>query len=315
MVELRRLRALRELADRGTIAAAAEALHLTPSAVSQQLSALEAEVGQPLLIPNGRTVRLTPAAEAVLRHADALFSELERMDATLAALAGGESGQVRIGSFATGIRGLIVPAISLLRVQSPGIELIVHDVESPEVFRLLARSELDLAISMQSDSAPGREDERFTRVELMADVLDVAVPHDHRLARWSEVPLAALAREPFVAPPLGWSCDDVIRAGCATAGFAPAVAHRSSDWTAVMALVGAGLGVACVPRLAQDEPPAEVTIRPMAGEPLCRHLFVACRRGGEQHPALAAVIEALLAVARSAEGSSDPGLLAGASAL
>src|SRR5579859_529970 len=141
MVELRRLRALRELADRGTIAAAAEALHLTPSAVSQQLSALEAEVGQPLLIPNGRTVRLTPAAEAVLRHADALFSELERMDATLAALAGGEQGRVRIGSFATGIRGLIVPALRILRERCPGIALVVHDVESPEVFRLLARDE------------------------------------------------------------------------------------------------------------------------------------------------------------------------------
>ena len=87
MIELRRLRALRELADRGTIAAAADALHLTPSAVSQQLAALEQEVGQALLAPNGRTVRLTPAAQAILSHADAVFSELERMDATLAELA------------------------------------------------------------------------------------------------------------------------------------------------------------------------------------------------------------------------------------
>lgn len=315
MVELRRLRALRELADRGTIAAAADALHLTPSAVSQQLSALEAEVGQPLLVPNGRTVRLTPAAEAVLRHADALFSEIERMEATLAALAGGERARVRIGSFATAIRGLIVPALRILRDRCPGIELVVHDVESPEVFRLLARGELELAISMESDSAPRRDDERFTRVELMADLLDVALPRDHRLAGRREVPLAALAREPFVAPPLGWSCDDVIRAGCAAAGFTPAVAHRSSEWTAVMALVGAGLGVACVPRLAQDEPPDQVAIRPMAGEPLCRHLFVASRRGAEQHPALAAVMEALRAVARSVPERSDPELLVGAPAL
>ncbi|MFZ0972847.1 MAG: LysR family transcriptional regulator, partial [Solirubrobacteraceae bacterium] len=107
MIDLRRLRALRELANRGTIAAAADALYLTPSAVSQQLASLEQQVGQPLLIPNGRTVRLTPAAEAVLGHADAVFSELERMDATLAALAGGERGRVRIGSFATGIVGLV----------------------------------------------------------------------------------------------------------------------------------------------------------------------------------------------------------------
>ena len=297
MIDLRRLRALRELADRGTIAAAAEALYLTPSAVSQQLAALEQQVGQPLLIPNGRTVRLTPAAEALLGHADAVFSELERMDATLAALAAGERGRVRIGSFATGIVGLVVPAVGLLRERAPRVELAVQDLESPEVFHLLARGDLDLAISMESDSAPRHDDERFTRTPLMRDLLDVALPRDHPLARGSAVPLAALAADPFVAPPRGWSCEDVIRVGCAAAGFSPAVAHRSADWTAVMALVGAGLGVACVPRLAQDEPPPGVAIRAISGEPPCRHLFIACRRGAEEHPALLAVIEALRVIA------------------
>jgi DNA-binding transcriptional LysR family regulator len=308
MIELRRLRALRELANRGTIAAAADALYLTPSAVSQQLAALELQVGQPLLIPSGRTVRLTPAAEAVLGHADAVFSELERMDATLAALAGGELGRVRIGAFATAIVGLVVPSVGLLRERAPGVELAVQDLESPEVFHLLARGDLDLAISMESDSAPRHDDERFTRTPLMRDLLDVALPHDHPLARGAAVPLAALAAEPFVAPPRGWSCEDVIRVGCAAAGFSPAVAHRSADWTAVMALVGAGLGVACVPRLAQDEPPPGVAIRAIAGEPPCRHLFIACRRGAEEHPALLAVIEALRVVAvRVTAGAEDPG--------
>jgi DNA-binding transcriptional LysR family regulator len=297
MIELRRLRALRELANRGTIAAAADALYLTPSAVSQQLAALEQQVGQPLLLPNGRTVRLTPAAEAVLAHADALFSELERMDATLAALAGGERGRVRIGAFSTAIRGLIVPAVGLLRDRAPAVELVVQDVESPEVFDLLARGELDLAISMESESAPRHDDERFARTPLMRDLLDVALPQDHRLAGEADVPLAALATEPFVAPPRGWSCEDVIRVGCAAAGFSPVVAHRSADWTAVMALVGAGLGVACVPRLAQDEPPPGVTIRPIAGDPPCRHLFIACRRGAEEHPALHSVVGAVQEVA------------------
>ena len=175
MIDLRRLRALRELANRGTIAAAADALYLTPSAVSQQLAALEQQVGQPLLIPNGRTVRLTPAAEAVLGHADAVFSELERMDATLAALAGGERGRVRIGSFATGIVGLVVPAVGLLRERAPGVELSVQEFESPEVFHLLARGDLDLGISMESDTAPRHDDERFTRMPLMRDLLDVAL--------------------------------------------------------------------------------------------------------------------------------------------
>jgi DNA-binding transcriptional LysR family regulator len=151
---------------------------------------------------------------------------------------------------------------------------------------------------MESDSAPRHEDERFARVELMADVLDAALPAGHPLASAKAIPLAALAGEPFVAPPRGWSCDDVIRVGCAAAGFAPNVAHRSGDWAAVLAMVGAGLGVACVPRLAQNKPPPGVAIRPIAGEAPARHLFAACRRGAEQHPLLRAVMDAIGAVAR-----------------
>src|SRR4051794_39820813 len=123
MVDLRRLRALRVLADRGTIAATADALHLPPSAVSQQLSQPERDVGHPLLEPDGRRVRLTPAARAVLGHADVLFSEVERMDATLAGLAGSATGEVRIGSFSTGIRGLVVPAVGVLRERAPDVRL------------------------------------------------------------------------------------------------------------------------------------------------------------------------------------------------
>jgi DNA-binding transcriptional LysR family regulator len=299
MIELRRLRALRELADRGTISAAADALHLTPSAVSQQLAALEQEVGQALLVPNGRTVRLTPAAQAILTHADAVFSELERMDATLAALTEGERGTIRIGSFATGIRGLIAPTVFTLREHAPLIELHVEESDAPELFHRIGSGELDIGISMESDHAPRHDDQRFVRTELMADPLDVALPDDHPLAAEPSVPLAALAGEPFVAPPRGWSCDDVIRVSCASAGFAPAVVHRAADWTAIMTMVGVGLGVACIPRLALDGPPPGVTLRPISGAAApCRHLFAACRRGSEQHPALRTVLDSLVAVAR-----------------
>jgi DNA-binding transcriptional LysR family regulator len=296
MIDLRRLRTLRELADRGTIAATADALHLTSSAVSQQLAVLEREVGQPLLEPNGRSVRLTAAARAVLDHADALFSEVERMDATLAALAEGGTGTIRVGAFSTAIRGLLAPAVGLLRERHPGLQLAIRDVESPEVFDAIALGELDLGVSMEHARAPGRDDERFARFELMRDVLDVALPIGHPLAA-ADVELSDLAKEPWIAPPEGWSCDDVIRVSCSAAGFAPAVAHRSGDWTAIMALVGAGLGVAVVPRLAQDAPPDGVVIRELRGAPAARHLFVTCRRGAEGHPAIGAVVETLRTVA------------------
>jgi DNA-binding transcriptional LysR family regulator len=299
MVDLRRLRALRELADRGTIAATADALHLTPSAVSQQLTVLEREVGQPLLEPNGRTVRLTPAATAVLVHADALFSEVERMDATLAALAGGSLGEVRVGAFATGIRGLVVPAVGLLRDRVPGLKLTIRDIESPQVFDAIALGELDIGLSMEHAGAPRHDDERFARHELMRDVLDLALPTGHALAD-REVELSDLAAEPWIVPPVGWSCEDVINVACSAAGFRPTVGHRSGDWTAIMAMVAAGLGIAVVPRLAQDAPPPGVVIRPLRGEPAARHLFVACRRGADEHPAVGATIQALREAAQPA---------------
>jgi DNA-binding transcriptional LysR family regulator len=302
MIDLRRLRALRELSERGTIAAAADALHLTPSAVSQQLAALEQEIGQPLLRPNGRTVRLTPAADAVLAHANEVFSELERMDATLASLAGGERGRVRIGSFATGIRAIVAPGIASLRRKEPGIEPAVLEVEAPEAFRLLALDELDIVISMGSDGAPQEGDSRFTRIELMRDALDLAVPAGHPVSDRAEVELSALAGEVFVAPPSGWACDQVFRSACSSAGFQPRVSHRSGDWHAVLALVAVGVGVACIPRLAQADPPPGVTILPIAGDPPARHLFIACRRGAERHPLLQSVIRELRAAAVGADG-------------
>jgi DNA-binding transcriptional LysR family regulator len=147
---------------------------------------------------------------------------------------------------------------------------------------------------MEHSGAPGREDDRFARFELMRDILDVALPEGHPLAA-GDARLTDLAGEQWVAPPEGWSCDDVIRVACSAAGFTPNVAHRSGDWTAIMAMVSAGLGVAVVPRLAQDLPPPGVVIRRLRGEPAARHLFVICRRGAEDHPAIGATIEAIRA--------------------
>ena len=122
MVDLRRLRALRAVADHGTLAAAADSLHLTPSAVSQQLAALERDVQRPLLEPNGRSVRLTPAACVLLDHADALFAQLERLEGDLAA--GDEAlGEIRVVGFPTALAGLLAPAARTLRPAAPGVSL------------------------------------------------------------------------------------------------------------------------------------------------------------------------------------------------
>lgn len=293
MVDVRRLRALRELSDRGTIAAAAEALSLTPSAVSQQLAALEREVGQPLLEPDGRRVRLTSAASVLLDHAGPLFVQLERMNASLVAHARGEQGLVRVGAFPTAIIDLVAPAAVVLRDRAPGVRIEVRESEAPEVFDLLLRGDVDVALGMASAYAPVRGDARFTRVELQRDVLDAGLPIDHPLADAAEVDLADLASDSWIVPPPGWQCESVLLGACQSAGFVPEMAHRTSDWNAALALVRAGLGVTLVPRLAQTAPPVGVALRPLAGEPPARHICAACRGGAEAAPVVAVVLDAL----------------------
>jgi DNA-binding transcriptional LysR family regulator len=300
MVDIRRLRALRAVADHGTLAAAADALHLTPSAVSQQLAALERETGHRLLEPAGRSVRLTPAAAVLLRHADAVFAQLERLDGDLAAQAAGAAGEVRLAGFPTSLIGLVAPAAARLREDAPAVRLAVTEAETDAGVLLLGRRDVDVIVGMECSAAPRPGDARFHREALLGDVLDAALPVGHPLAGGAPVRLTDLAEEGFIAPPVGWSCDEVLSAGCRAAGFSPRVAHRSGDWQAVMALIRAGLGIALIPRLAQQRPPGGVVLLPLAGSPPERHVFVACRRGAEAAPAVRAVFDALHAVADQA---------------
>lgn len=299
MVDLRRLRALRAVADHGTLAKAADALHLTPSAVSQQLSALEREVGHTLLEPAGRSVRLTPAAHVLLGHADALFARLEELEGDLAAQDVAVRGEVRIGGFPTALAGLLAPAARPLRATAPAVTLRVQEAETPEAVGMLVARDVDLILGMECSSAPRRDDTRFHREELLGDILDAVLPTDHALASRARLDLAELADADWVAPPVGWSCDEVFLAGCRSAGFSPKVAHRAGDWQAVMGLVAGGLGISLVPRLAHTAPPAGVVIVPLTGVPPKRHVFAACRAGAQSAPAIRAVLDALADAARA----------------
>ncbi|MGW2300767.1 LysR family transcriptional regulator [Streptomyces sp. NPDC001809] len=145
--DLRKLRVLRELSERGTVSAAARALHLTPQAVSQQISALGRELGVQLTEPAGRRLRLTGAARIVLRHADAVFRQVEQLRAELAAHQGGERGEVAIAGFSTTLSALILPAVARLRETRPLLRTSLAEVDPPESFSLLQRGETDVVIS------------------------------------------------------------------------------------------------------------------------------------------------------------------------
>ncbi|RKT51799.1 LysR family transcriptional regulator [Saccharothrix australiensis] len=288
MIDPRRLRVLRALADHGTVTAAAQALHLTPSAVSQQLAALESEVGQELLRRRGRRVSLSSAGELLVRHANAVAAELERAQATLTGLAAGTAGRVEVGSFASAITQVVAPAIAALRASAPDVIVRVRDAEGHASVPLLLDGEIDLAIT--EEYRPRRDDGRLTRFPLYTEPFDAVLPPGHPQAG-SSVDLRALAEDDWVATPPGNPVRDVVELACGQAGFAPRITHTSNDFRTLGALVGAGAGVALVPRHALPGIPVRGTA------PL-RRVFAAVRKGSEEHPLIRLVREALAVAAR-----------------
>ncbi|MFI9805818.1 LysR family transcriptional regulator [Streptomyces sp. NPDC052301] len=288
--DLRKLHILRTLRERGTVTATAEALHMTPSAVSQQLTNLAAQLGVPLLEAHGRRVRLTDAARLVLAHAEAVFEQLERADAALAAYAQGEAGEVRVGAFPTAVPALVVPAVRALRTTHPQVTVRVREAEAAEAYDLLAAGDVDLALSLAAE-APSAADRRFTHVPLLTDPLDVALPPGHPLAGADVLKLTDLAAEPWIFGGSGpWS--DITRRACEAAGFSPHQGHSASGWTAILAMVEAGMGVALVPRMAAGRQDG-VVLRELTADRPVRHVVAAVRKGGGTGPPVARVLRAL----------------------
>ncbi|MEV7617291.1 LysR family transcriptional regulator [Streptomyces sp. NPDC089799] len=295
--DIKKLRILRTLGERGTVTATAEALHMTPSAVSQQLTNLAKQLGVPLLEAQGRRVRLTDAAHLVLRHAEAVFAQLERADAELAGYLAGEAGEVRVGAFSTAVPALVVPAVAALRLTHPGVEVRVRETEAAESYELLSAGAVDLALSLAAH-APTARDPRFTRIPLLADPLDVALPPDHPLASAPDLRLSDLSSEPWIYGGSGpWS--EITRTACEAAGFVPEQAHSAAGWTTILAMVEAGMGVALIPRMAAAARVTGITVRPLPHDRPTRHVVAATRRGAEAAPAISRVLAAIREVAGS----------------
>lgn len=296
--DVKKLRILRTLRDRGTVTATAEALLMTPSAVSQQLTNLAKQLGVDLLEAQGRRVRLTDAAHLVLRHAEAVFAQLERAEAELTGYLRGEAGEVRVAAFSTAVPALVVPAVRLLRDgDRPGPDVRVREAEAAQAYELLTAGEVDLALSLAAH-APTARDPRFSLFPLLADPLDVALPAGHPLADAPGLRLADLAADRWIFGGSGpWS--EITTAACEAAGFVPEQAHSAAGWTAILALVEAGMGVALVPRMAARERCEDVVMRVLEADRPRRHVVAAVRHGAESGPAVARVLAALTESARS----------------
>ncbi|MEU1021024.1 MULTISPECIES: LysR family transcriptional regulator [unclassified Streptomyces] len=294
MIEARRLHILRAVADHRTVTAAAAALYLTPSAVSQQLTALEQETGHRLVDRSARGVRLTAAGEILLAHTNAVLAQLERAEAELAAYSSGEAGTVTVASFATGIGLVVAPALARLAVSAPGIRVRVQDAEGDASLPMVLDRQVDVAVAVEYRGAPGADDPRLTRVPLYAEPFDAVLPLGHRLAGAARVPLAELAKDAWIGPFAGNPCHDVVVLACEQAGFQPTPEHWSDDFRAVVALASAGAGVALVPRSAlRGMDVSGVVVRPVEGAAPTRRVFAAVRCGAEGHPLIRPILTAL----------------------
>lgn len=297
MLDVRKLRVLREVETRGTIAAAAHAMRYTPSAVSQQLAALQAEAGVTLIERVGRTVQLTDAGKRLVRHADEILARLEEAEAELTA-GDGVRGTVRVSAFQTAALALLPPAIAQLGERHPDLRVEYIEAEAEESLPLLVAGELDLVIAEEYDYLPRPRNERLRREELGRDPILVALPDDHPLARRGRpVPLAKLAGEAMGTGRSDTLFADMVLRACRGAGFEPDIQHRANDLRILLELVAAGHAVALAPGLGNPGGIPGVTALPTA-EPLGRTIFTSVRRSTARQPAVEALLDALVAGAQ-----------------
>ncbi|MET9318297.1 LysR substrate-binding domain-containing protein [Kribbella sp. NPDC003505] len=293
MDDLRRLRVLRELRERQTVTATASALHLTPSAISQQLAGLSRHLGFAVTERRGRQLIVTPRALALLKHADSVFAQIERARHELQSWSDDAHETITVGAFATAITGLLPGLLTSVRVSDSDVKVELRQAEPPALFDQLDAGRVDIAIAVSFTGSPTAQDPRYHTVDLGADPLDVALPAGHPRSADDQVNLKSLETEAWITGSPGGCCATIMSTACAAAGFTPYVAHQVDDWQAVAQLVASGHGVALMPRLAQRDLSQRLAVRPVSGEAPRRHLFAATRDGAQSATAIAAVLSRL----------------------
>jgi DNA-binding transcriptional LysR family regulator len=300
MLDLRRLRLLRELSERRTIAAVAEALQFTPSAVSQQLAMLEREAGVTLLERSGRGVRLTDAALVLVEHAQALLERAAVAEADLAAASQTVTGRARIAAIQSMSLCLAIPAMRTLARDAPRLRCELVEAEPEQALPALALGDVDLVLADEWQHQPWRMPSGLTRHELLRDPVSVVLPPRHSGRGSREVSLAGLSEEVWVTghPGMGW--DEMTRRTCrGLGGFEPDIRHRTDDATIALALVEDALALTLLPQLALTAVGEErkVVHRPIAEGEVWRSIFAVTRTSDAARPSTRALIAAVQAAA------------------
>ena len=305
MLNLERLRVLHIVHTAGSITGAARALHVTASAVSQQLTRLEREVGQRLLEPRGRGVRLTEAGLLLAVEAVGLLGHVERVEADLAAHRLTVAGPLRIAAFATAVRGIVAGAAADLRAGHPELALSVSELEPPEAIAVLRIGDLDVAVVQDWPDRELSVPAELSRRHLADDVFDLAVPASHPLATGRPLSLDDLATQTWITWTDGQLCHGWFTGVLAGRPAAGRLGHTAAEHSTQLALVAAGLGIAVVPRLGREPVTSAVVLVPLDPPPV-RRIHALWRTGATNRPAIRAALDTLTAHARQPTGGGQP---------
>jgi molybdate transport repressor ModE-like protein len=296
MLDVRRLRVLREVTQHGSFSAAADALHLSQSAVSQQIAVLEREVGIPLLERTSNGPKLTSAGEALMEHGDAVICRLEEAERELAQIAGLEGGRLRLSSFVTASATLMTRALSIFRQRFPKVELEFTEGDPEDTFPALKRGDSDLAVVFDYPSFP-LEFSRDVEAELIyEEPMRLALPPGHPLAAAKSVRVEDLAEEDWLCGAMPSSCRFQVISLCREAGFEPKITFQSEDYEVIKRFIAGGLGISILPELAGSHPGIE--LRTVRGQKPVRRVWAVTRESEARPPAAEQMLGILREVCR-----------------
>ena len=299
MLDIRRMRVLREVAAQGSFSAAAEALNFTQSAVSQHIAALEREAGTQLVERLSRGVRLTEAGAVLVKHADVILARLESAEEDVNAIAGLRGGRLRLVCFQSAGATVMPRAVATFYERHPEVELSMRESEPEQAAQLLKAGEVDLALLYHHPAMSLMPDLELTH--LMDDQYDAVLPASHRLAGRHRLSLSDLAGEPWIVSTPINGCRRITEAASRDAGFEPRVAFEADDTLASQALVAGGVGITLMPRMALTALHPGVVARALTDGPR-RGVLAARMEGGFHSPASDAMLEILTQAAADFRG-------------
>ena len=305
MLNINRLRLLREVANRKTIAATADAFFMTPSAVSQQLGVLEREAGVPLLKKSGRNVELTSAGNRLVKTSEEIFAAIARAEAELVDSSKGLSGSVKMSAFPTSQRALVVPSVVSLQKNHPNLHLHIQDLEPEYSLPMLGAGDLDIVVYYEWNVLPTIPAKGVQTYQLVTESVYLGMPAQHHLADVRRsINIAELSDENWIVGRESTSMLQFVSAATAQAGFSPRASFQSMDFDVILAAVEAGLGIALVPPLAFMETTSnkkKVVYKSLAELHLHRSTKVAVRKGSEFNPLTEEVRTTLQSQAQSVQ--------------